>query len=72
MPRRAIRSDAKNDTMERIVVPGGAPTWVTAELIAHTLRVWQPYYAERLTPEDALAMIQAAGSLIEVLSTGDK
>jgi hypothetical protein len=49
------------------VVPPGAPRWVTAELIEHTLRVWQPYYAERLTFDDALEMILNVAALGELL-----
>jgi hypothetical protein len=52
----------------RFAVPPGAPTWITPELIEHTLRVWQPYYANPLTTEDALAIIQNVGRLFEVVS----
>jgi len=72
MPRRSTLPAKTEPAVENVRVPRGAPSWVTPELIAHTLRVWQPYYASPLTPEEALAMIQAAGGLIEVLSTGDK
>lgn len=51
-------------------VPQGAPAWVTPELIAHTLRVWQRYYAEPLKPEDALAMILGVTELNRVISEG--
>lgn len=51
-----------------ISVPAGAPNWVTPALLDHTVRVWQPYYATPLTPEDALAIIQSVGCLIEVLA----
>jgi hypothetical protein len=37
-------------------------------LLDHTIRVWQPYYADPLTPDDALAIIQGVGRLIEVLA----
>ena len=50
-------------------VPAGAPAWISAELIEETLRVWQPYYANPLTVEDALDIMQAAGQLVEVLSS---
>ncbi len=39
------------------VVPAGAPAWVTAELISKTILVWQPFYENPLTSDDALAMI---------------
>lgn len=49
-------------------VPPGTPEWITPELIRRTLQVWQPYYAERLTPEDAVTMIRNVGELFAVLS----
>jgi hypothetical protein len=49
-----------------VAVPAGAPRWVTPELLADTLRVWQPYYG-RLTSEDALGIILNVGSLLDVL-----
>lgn len=49
-------------------VPSGAASWVTPELIEHTVRVWQPYYKEPLTPEDALAIIQSASQIFKTLS----
>lgn len=49
-------------------VPANAPAWVSAALIEETLRVWQPYYANPLTVEDAIDMMQAVGQLVEMLS----
>ncbi len=49
------------------VVPPGAPSWVTPELIADTLRVWQPYYPTPLTTDDAFEMIMNVGRLFDVL-----
>lgn len=49
-------------------VPAGAPTWITPELIAQTLRVWQRYYEKPLTPEDALEIITSAGRLMDALA----
>jgi hypothetical protein len=46
------------------------PTWITPELIAETIRVWQPYYAAPLTPDDVVGMILTVGQLFRVLSTG--
>lgn len=50
------------------VVPSGAPSWVTPELIAHTLHVWQRFADHPLTPDDALEIINGAGLLIESFS----
>lgn len=52
------------------IVPPGAPAWVTPELIAETIRVWQPYYAAPLRPADALDMILAVGRLVPVIFKG--
>lgn len=71
MQRRRSQVVAEETVRQLTDVPPGAPSWVTAELIANTLEVWQPYYDSPLTPADALAMIQAASGLIEVLSTGE-
>lgn len=60
-PEKARGGDA-------IAVPPGTPEWITPELIRRTLQVWQPYYAQRLTPEDAVTMIRSAGELFAVLS----
>ena len=49
-----------------LAVPAGAPRWVTPELLADTLRVWQPYYGE-LTSQDALTIIMNVGNLFDVL-----
>ena len=51
------------------VVPAGAPSWVTSELLTQTIEVWQPYYAGPLSTEDALAMLMSVGQLIRVLSS---
>lgn len=49
-------------------VPPGAPLWITPELIALTLQVWQPYYEQPLTAENALEILMGAGRMIDVLS----
>lgn len=60
--RESERDDAA------VAVPPGTPEWITPELIRRTLQVWQPYYAQRLTPEDAVTIIRNAGELFAVLS----
>lgn len=54
----------------KCIVPAGLPDWITAELIQTTIRVWQPYYAAILTPEEAVTMIQSMGQLYQALSSG--
>lgn len=49
----------------------GAPAWVTEQLIANTLRVWQPFYTESLTAEDALEILLGVGQLFDVLGNPD-
>ena len=51
------------------IVPAGAPDWITQELIEATIRVWQPYYAEILSPEEAVTMILNVGRLFDALSS---
>jgi hypothetical protein len=52
------------------IVPAGTPYWITPELVEATIRVWQPYYDEVLTPEEAVTMILNVGRLYEALSSG--
>ncbi len=64
------RSDPPNDCgaagdVPASIVPAGTPDWVTPELIAETIRIWQPYYEARLTPDDAATMILNVGRLYE-------
>jgi hypothetical protein len=49
----------------------GAPAWVTEQLIASTLRVWQPFYNESLTAADALEILLGVGQLLDVLGNPD-
>ncbi len=70
MARRAQSAAPATVACPAMVVPAGAPAWVTPELIALTLRTWQPYYEAPLTPEDACAMILTFSELFAVLSRG--
>ncbi len=60
----SIRHDAPS--VPPIAVPAGAPRWVTPELLADTLRVWQPYYGN-LTPQEGLSIILNVSNLFDVL-----
>ena len=70
MPRSNHKSDcdAAKDAAAGCV-PAGTPEWITPQLIAETIRVWQPYYREVLTPEEAVTMIRNVGRLYQALSS---
>jgi hypothetical protein len=70
MPNRLDSPDSDETPRPQAVVPAGAPSWVTPDLIEHTLRVWQPFYQQQLIPEDALEMIRGVAGIVEVLSSG--
>lgn len=54
---------------QSVQVPAGAPTWITAELIEHTLQIWQPFYEEQLIPEQAMEIIMGMGRMVDLLSS---
>jgi hypothetical protein len=56
-------SSSLNDRQTQL--PSGLPTWITAELIEETITVWQPYYATKLTAEDAAEILQNVGRMLE-------
>ena len=62
----AFPTGSDSPLIPAVTVPAGAPRWVTPELLADTLHVWQPYYGN-LTSEDALAIILNVGNLFDVL-----
>ncbi|CAN0519891.1 unnamed protein product, partial [Ectocarpus sp. 8 AP-2014] len=47
--------------------PEALPVWITADLIHETLRVWQPYYGDRLTERDAIGILLDVGRLFDQL-----
>lgn len=49
-----------------------APAWITDELVACTLKTWQPFYSRQLTRSDAIEILLAAGNLIDYLETSDE
>jgi hypothetical protein len=71
MSRRNQKRDceAREDARSSIV-PAGAPDWITPELVEATIRVWQPYYADVISPEEAVTMIIDVGRLFDALSSG--
>lgn len=63
---RRMRGEPVPARVYPAVVPAGAPSWVTAELIQDTLRTLQAEYPERLNPDDALVMILSISRLFDV------
>jgi len=51
----------------QVIVPPGAPSWVTESLIRITIETWQPFANRPLTPEDALAMLINIGQLYDAV-----
>ena len=70
--KRSTTAAASPPKASAVSIPPGTPAWVSAELIEHTLRVWQPRYPTPLTPDEAVYIILNAGRLFEVLSRGVK
>ena len=46
----------------------GLPSWITTDLISETIQVWQPYYAQPLTFQDAIGILLSVGNVFAVLS----
>lgn len=63
MPKAITNVFARGDGL-----PAGTPDWITADLVRHTLAVWQPRYSIRLTIADAIELICNVGRLIGVLA----
>ena len=45
----------------------GLPAWISSELIEDTIRVWQPYYEQPLTVDDAIQILLCVDRLVDVL-----
>ena len=69
MARRNRQSDCRIREDAKSIVPAGAPDWITPELVEATIRTWQPYYKEVLTPDEAVTMILNVSRLFETLSS---
>lgn len=71
MSRRNQKRDCEaREDAHSSIVPAGAPDWITPELVEATIRVWQPYYADVISPEEAVTMILDVGRLFDALSSG--
>jgi hypothetical protein len=67
MVRRSAKAPVREEGKAQAALPAGAPSWVTPELLELTIKTWQPYYAETLTAQDALAMVMGVSCLFELL-----
>jgi hypothetical protein len=47
------------------------PEWITVELIAETIKVWQPKYPQPLTDHDVIEILLSVGHLLDFLGDGD-
>lgn len=56
------------ESANTIQPPPGAPKWVTPDLLADTLEVWQPYYKEQLTVAENLDIILCVSKLADALT----
>jgi hypothetical protein len=70
MSRRNRKPDCQTREDAKSIVPAGTPDWITPELVEATIRTWQPYYREVITPEEAVTMIRSVGRLYDALSSG--
>jgi hypothetical protein len=68
MSNRSSRETEEN-SVESESVPE-LPSWISRQLIEHTLRVWQPFYDAPLTHRDALEIITNVSGLMDVLQSG--
>ncbi len=48
-------------------LPAETPTWITPDLVQHTIRLWSRYEPRPVTSEDAVEMILHIGELFEAL-----
>lgn len=47
------------------------PQWITPELVAETLKVWQPRYAQALTEHDAIEILLNVAALFDAHGDAD-
>lgn len=71
MSQRNRQRDCQNREDARpSILSAGAPDWITPELVEATIRVWQPYYVDVISPEEAVTMLLDVGRLFDALSSG--
>ena len=68
----SLSKNTMNTHLRTDLVPPGAPSWITSELIAETIRVWQPKYQKPLSPDDAVEILVNVGRLLEIIQVTDR
>ena len=63
-----MATDERPDTAPP-VPPSGKPRWITDELLAETIRVWQPRYGKPISDDEAVQIILSVSRLGEVLAS---
>ena len=56
------------ESQDGVAFPVAVPDWLSDELLRKTLEVWQPFYDDPLTEEDAKYIILSVGRLIDIVS----
>ncbi len=46
---------------------GPLPGWITADVIAETRAVWQPFYEKELTNDEVVGLLLNVGTLFRIL-----
>jgi hypothetical protein len=70
----SLDDDSKRNLSARAesAVPPGYAAWITAGLIAETIRVWQRYYVAPLTAAEAAEILASVGRLFDACSVVDR
>jgi len=67
--KRAVQTEAEHrHTDAPVALPLDTPVWITPELVELTQKVWQPYYSNELSVNDAITILRNASDLLAVLA----
>jgi bifunctional DNase/RNase len=67
--KRAVQTEVDHQPSDALVaLPLDTPAWITSELVELTQKVWQPYYTDELSVEDAITILRNASDLLGTLA----
>jgi len=67
--KRAVQTEAEHrPTDAPVALPLDTPVWITPELVELTQKVWQPYYTDELSVQDAITILRNASNLLGALT----